>query len=57
MSRPLSLRPSPLRVSASPVLVSRRGVSRPSGMLGALLLLVRASPVGPARLRCTTYVG
>jgi hypothetical protein len=53
-SRSLSLRPSPLRVAASPVVVLRRRVSLQSSMLGALLLLALASPVWAALLRCTT---
>jgi hypothetical protein len=55
MSRPLPLRHSPLRVSASPVVVTHRGVCRGWSVVGWLLLLGLASPVWAATLRCMTY--
>jgi hypothetical protein len=54
MSRPLALGASPLKASASPVVVTRRGLFRCWSMLGWLPLLAFASPVEPATLRCTT---
>jgi hypothetical protein len=55
MSKVLPRHHSPLRASASPVVVTRLRVFRCWSMLGWLLLLALASPAWSGMLRCTTY--